>query len=62
MTANPDANLIYVYSDSVHPIGTVQMVGDCWRASTRHELLVFYESRDEAIEAVHEAHGDGGAS
>ena len=58
----PEAGLVYVYSDGPHPIGTVSLVGDCWRASTRHELLGYFDTRDEAIEAVHAAHGDGGAS
>jgi hypothetical protein len=53
----------YVYADDgVHPIGTVEQIDDGrWRASTRHRLLGHFETRDEAVEAVHAALDDGTA-
>ncbi len=51
----------YVYSDGPHPIGTVERVGDRWRASTRHTLLgIEFPDRKSAVEAVHETLDRGG--
>jgi hypothetical protein len=56
--------IAYVYvGDSPHPAGTAERQPDGrWRASTRHKLIGHFPDRDSAVEAVHEALGDGASS
>ena len=46
----------YVYSNSPHPIGTIERLADGrWRASTRHTLIGHFPDREAAFEALHAA-------